>query len=43
LDRDPAAGGILRKLGVDRFIAGDDRLYDSIRTMLRVVERSRIK
>lgn len=42
LDQDPAGQGILRKLGVDRFIPGDDRLYDNIRKMLQVVERARI-
>ena len=29
---------ILKKLGVERFIPGDDSLYDSIRKMLQVVE-----
>ena len=43
LDKDPAAQGILKKLGVDRFIPGDDSLYDGIRKMLRVVEGARIK
>ncbi|MBI4840449.1 MAG: phosphate/phosphite/phosphonate ABC transporter substrate-binding protein, partial [candidate division NC10 bacterium] len=43
LDQDPAGQGILRKLGVDRFIPGNDRLYDSIRKMLRVMERARIR
>lgn len=43
MDQDPKARGILRKLGVDRFIPGDDRLYDSIRKMLRVVERARVR
>lgn len=38
LDGDPAARPILRKLGVDRFIAGDDSLYDGIRRMLKLVE-----
>jgi phosphonate transport system substrate-binding protein len=42
LDRDSAARPILRKLGVDRFIAGDDRLYDGIRKMLHVVEGARL-
>ncbi len=43
LDQDPGGREILKKLGVDRFIRGDDSLYDSIRTMLRVVEGSRIR
>lgn len=38
LHQDPEARGILKKLGVDRFIPGDDSLYDDIRGMLRVVE-----
>jgi phosphate/phosphite/phosphonate ABC transporter binding protein len=38
LDQDHGARGILRKLGVDRFIPGEDRLYNGIRQMLRVVE-----
>jgi phosphonate transport system substrate-binding protein len=42
LDGDPAAIPILRKLGVDRFIAGDDRLYDGIRQMLALVEDARL-
>ncbi len=43
LDQDPAGQAILRKLGVDRFIPGDDRLYDNIRRMLQAVERARIR
>ncbi len=43
LDQDPAGRGILKKLGVDRFISGDDALYDSIRQMLRVVEGARLR
>jgi phosphonate transport system substrate-binding protein len=43
LDQDPAAQPILRKLGVDRFIPGNDRLYDSIREMLKVVEGARVR
>ncbi len=43
LNQDPGGREILKKLGVDRFIPGDDSLYNSIRTMLRVVEGSRIK
>ncbi len=43
LDQDPAGRGILKKLGVDRFIQGDDNLYNSIRKMLRAVEGSRIR
>ena len=42
LDRDPAARPILQKLGVERFIAGDDRLYDGIRQMLALVEGARL-
>lgn len=38
LDRDPEARPILAKLGVDRFIPGEDRHYDGIRRMLRTVE-----
>lgn len=38
LDRDPGGQAILRQLRVDRFIPGDDRLYDRIRRMLRTVE-----
>jgi len=43
LHQDPAAQGVLRRLGVDRFIPGDDSLYDGIREMLRVVERARLR
>ncbi len=43
LEHDPTGRGILKKLGVDRFIPGDDTLYDSIRQMLRVVEGSRLR
>lgn len=42
LDRDPSARPILEKLGVDRFIVGDDRLYDGIREMLKVVEGAKL-
>lgn len=42
LDGDPTARPILQKLGVDRFIAGDDRLYDGIRQMLTLVEDARL-
>jgi phosphonate transport system substrate-binding protein len=38
LDQEPEGRSILQKLGVDRFIPGTDRLYDSIRRMLRTVE-----
>ncbi|OGC00611.1 MAG: hypothetical protein A3G35_10225 [candidate division NC10 bacterium RIFCSPLOWO2_12_FULL_66_18] len=41
LDQDLGGREILKNLGVDRFIQGDDSLYSSIRTMLRVVEGSR--
>jgi ABC-type phosphate/phosphonate transport system substrate-binding protein len=43
LDQDAIGRGILKKLGVDRFIAGDDSLYDSIRKMLQVVEGAKIR
>jgi len=43
LDQDPIGRGILKKLGVDRFISGDDHLYDSIRKMLQVVEGAKIR
>jgi phosphonate transport system substrate-binding protein len=43
LDQDAAGRAILKKLGVDRFIPGDDSLYDSIRKMLRVVEEAKIR
>jgi phosphonate transport system substrate-binding protein len=43
LDQDAAGRGILKKLGVDRFIAGDDALYDSIRKMLQIVEGARVR
>jgi len=38
MDRDRSGREILKKLGMDRFIPGDDRLYDSIRKMLEMVE-----
>jgi phosphonate transport system substrate-binding protein len=38
LEQDPEARPILQKLGVDRFIPGEDRLYDGIRRMLKAVE-----
>lgn len=40
MHRDPRGGAILRKLGIDAFISGDDSLYDGIRRMLRVVEEA---
>jgi phosphonate transport system substrate-binding protein len=43
LEHDPAAQPILRMLGVDRFIPGNDRLYDSIREMLKVVEGAPVR
>ena len=43
LDQDAVGRGILKKLGVDRFISGDDSLYDSIRKMLQVVEGAKIR
>lgn len=42
LEGDPAAHPILQKLGVERFIAGDDRMYDGIRQMLTLVEDARL-
>ncbi len=36
---DSAGVAILRRLGIDRFVAGDDRSYDGIRKMLSAVER----
>jgi len=41
MDQDPEGKRILKQLGVDRFIPGEDRMYDSIRKMLRVVEGAR--
>ncbi len=38
MDQDLSGRAILKKLGVDRFIPGEDRLYDSIRKMLETVE-----
>lgn len=38
MDQDPSGREILKKLGVDRFIPGDDRMYESIRKMLEMVE-----
>lgn len=38
MDQDPEGKRILKQLGVDRFIPGEDRMYDSIRKMLQVVE-----
>ncbi len=43
LDQDPTGREILKRLGADRFIRGDDSLYDGVRQMLRVVERARIR
>jgi phosphonate transport system substrate-binding protein len=43
LEQDPTGRGILKKLGVDRFIPGDDSLYDSIRRMLQAVEEAKIR
>lgn len=39
MHRDPRGGAILKQLLIDRFEAVPDALYDSIRTMRRVVER----
>jgi len=35
LHEDPATAGILHGLGIDRFVAGDDALYDSVRRLER--------
>jgi len=43
MDQDPEGRRILKQLGVDRFIPGEDRMYDSIRKMLQVVEGVRIR
>jgi phosphonate transport system substrate-binding protein len=43
MDQDPEGRRILKQLGVDRFIPGEDRMYDSIRKMLRVVEEAKIR
>lgn len=43
LDKDSTGRGILKRLGVDRFIPGDDRLYDGVRQILRVVEGARTR
>jgi len=43
IDQDPGARKILRQLGVDRFIAGSDALYDSIRAMLKAVAGVRLR
>jgi phosphonate transport system substrate-binding protein len=41
LDRDRVGRSILKKLGVDQFVPGNDYLYDGIRQMLQVVEGTR--
>lgn len=43
MDQDPSAQKILRQLGVDRFIAGSDALYDGIRAMLKAVAGVRLR
>jgi len=43
MDQDPGARKILQQLGVDRFIAGSDTLYDSIRAMLKAVAGVRLR
>lgn len=43
LDQDPTGQGILKRLGADRFIRGDDRLYDGVRQMLQVVQGVRVR
>ena len=41
LDADPRGREILARLGVDRFLTGEERLYDGVLEMLRAVERGR--
>ena len=43
MDQDPGAKMILEQLGVDRFIAGSDALYDGIRAMLKAVAGVRLR
>jgi phosphonate transport system substrate-binding protein len=43
MDRDGGAQRILQGLGVDRFIAGSDSLYDGIRAMLKAVAGVRLQ
>lgn len=43
MDQDPGAQKILQQLGVDRFIAGSDTLYDGIRAMLKAVAGVRLQ
>jgi len=43
MDQDPGAKKILEQLGVDRFIAGSDALYDGIRAMLKAVAGVRLR
>jgi len=42
LDSDPRGKEILKGMGVDRFIAGDDSYYNEIRRMLKAVEEKGI-
>jgi phosphonate transport system substrate-binding protein len=39
LHTDPKAAPLLRKIQIDRFIAGDDAMYDTVREMSRWVEK----
>ncbi len=43
MDQDPSGQKILQRLGVDRFIAGSDTLYDGIRAMLKAVAGVRLR
>ena len=43
MDQDRGAQRILQGLGVDRFIAGSDALYDGIRAMLKAVAGVRLR
>jgi hypothetical protein len=43
LELDFIGCGILKKLGVDWFIFGDDSLYDSIRKILQVIKKAKIQ
>jgi phosphonate transport system substrate-binding protein len=43
MDQEPDAQKILKQLGVDRFIAGSDNLYDGIRAMQKAVVGVRLR
>jgi hypothetical protein len=43
MDQDPRGRDILRQLMIRRFVAVPDQLFDSIRQMLRVVDRDRAR